>query len=155
MRNWLMIGALLGSVCACSAATPAAEAPSAAKAETTTEADAAPQAKQDETTEYSSDKLAHYTSDKGDLGFVLDRTTATAKVKFDGKDDVVELTPTDGPTRGSTAYLDPKGRELIVVDQWGSMTAAESGRHQPVYVDRHATLKPLPNATIAGQASTE
>jgi hypothetical protein len=84
--------------------------------------------------------------------FALDRTGDHAKVKFDGKADVIELTQVDdvkfGERRGWD-LLSPDGTRILYMTNDGSISVYTKTGQSPATC--RAPSDPLPAATVAGQ----
>lgn len=98
-------------------------------------------------------KVAHFLSEDGTLGFVLDRSGSPAKLRFDGERDVVELTFEEdvrGGERRGIYYKRPDGRNVIYISSLnGSVKVFTPTSGLFVRSDRNASL--LPKPTVKGQ----
>ncbi len=98
-------------------------------------------------------QVAHFMSMDGTVGFVLDRSSSPAKLRFDGERDVIELTLEEdlqaGERRG-IYYKRPDGRNAIYISsQDGSIKVFTPTTGLRVHSDRKAA--PLPKPTVRGQ----
>jgi hypothetical protein len=98
-------------------------------------------------------KIAHFLSEDGTIGFVLDRSGSPAKVRFDGEKDIIELTFEEdlraGERRG-IYYRRPDGRNVLYISSLnGSIKVFTPTSGLFVRSDRNAP--PLPKSTVKGQ----
>lgn len=111
--------AILAAACASAPASPApapvAAATPAAMAQPAACCDARPPAK-DQPPELKL-KLGHYASARRGIGLVFDRSTAQAKVRFDGANEIIKLDRQHG-AGDRIDYIRSIGH--VVLQQWGN-----------------------------------
>jgi hypothetical protein len=98
----------------------------------------------------------HYLTPDGLVGLVLDRSDGKFKVRVDGEQDIIELTPEEdrhaGDLRGH--YLTtPQNKHMMYLSSGGGLTFYK-GRDEFV-MRRDHSVDPLPAATIAGAPKKE
>lgn len=138
MKRWIAMMVSSAALAACGPATPSAATPDAPGS---TDKNARP-----------SLKLAHFTTGDEAVGFVFDQTGATPKLRMDGSNDIVELTPEiemRGPFKAGTAYWTPGGDRVLYIDRYGHVTLYTETGPQSVYAKGKPS--PLGTATVTGQ----
>ncbi len=137
MHKWMALIVSTAALTACGASTPLTATP-----EGGTPSESATKGKL---------RLGHFSSDDAAIGFVLDRTGATPKLRMDGTVAVVQLTrevETRGPFKVGTTYWSPDGHRVLHIDRYGWATFySEDG---PVSVFRDGDHAPLGAITVAG-----
>jgi hypothetical protein len=104
-------------------------------------------------------RIGHYGSPNGLIGFVLDRLGTPIKVRFDGSDEILALTPEPAPYDSTTFKRDdgihvlriyPNGRVLVFDDKLkgGSAQAYRDQDAQPLTV-KSATKAQAQAAAVA------
>jgi hypothetical protein len=107
-------------------------------------------------------RIGHYSSPDGLIGFVLDRLGTPIKVRFDGSEEIVALTPEPAPYDSTTFKRDdgihvlriyPNGR-VLVFDQKlrdGSARAVRDQDAQPLTVKAATKTQAQAAAVLLGQ----
>ena len=107
-------------------------------------------------------RIGHYSSPDGLIGFVLDRLGTPIKVRFDGSEEIVALTPEPAPYDSTTFKRDdgihvlriyPNGR-VLVFDQKlrdGSARAVRDQDAQPLTVKAATKTQAQAAAVALGQ----
>jgi Domain of unknown function (DUF4908) len=96
-------------------------------------------------------RIGHYSSGNGLIGFVLDRLGTPIKLRFDGSDEILILTPQPAPFDSVTLKRDD-GRWLLRIYQDGKVLLFSdklSGGSAPVYRDQDAQPLAVKAATSA------
>ncbi len=100
--------------------------------------------------------VGHYSTPDGLKGLVLDRTGGKFKVRIDGEDAIIELTPEEdrhgGELRGHYLVA-PDNRRLLYLSAYGGLTMF-SGRDE-LHLSSDKAAKPLGAATVAGRPKKE
>jgi hypothetical protein len=102
-------------------------------------------------------RLGHYSTGNGLAGFVLDRQAVPAKLRFDGSEEIIALTPVRAS--GNTTLLEQDdGSALLRLDDRGGVilytAAAREG--EPAFLDQKATPLALPpGSKQAAEAAAE
>lgn len=93
-------------------------------------------------------RLGHYSTGSGLAGFVLDRQGTPVKLRFDGSDEIVALTPEPRAAHGTRLDRDD-GATLLRVDEDGGVTLfADAARDGiPAFLDQKASALALPAGT--------